>query len=122
MKTAGFAMFSAYSRWPSRFADAACLCINTSGMSSRWAVGHLPLADGIAAISSAGMAAMESYPFKDHFTLVKAAIRDHHQSRMSGLVFLLPLILLSMSRISSSHTQTPNQSLEPTAGRCNVHV
>jgi hypothetical protein len=66
---------------------------------------------------SPGTVAMALCPFRAHFTLVKAALRDHHQSRMSGLVFLLRLIPFIMSSLSFTHTQTPNQSLERTADR-----
>src|SRR5439155_26011500 len=85
-----------------------------NGTSSRWAAGHLPPAHGIAAICSAGTAATASYPFKDHFTLAKAALRVHHQLRMSSLVSRLLLILSSMSSVSSSHADMPNQSMRPT--------
>jgi len=115
MQTAAFGTSSGCSLWRSRSARFASPCTITSGTTWPWGAGLSPRARGIAAICSPGTVAMASCPFRAHFTLVKAALRDHHQSRMSGLVFLLRLIRFIMSNVSSSHTQTPNQSLEPTA-------
>jgi len=96
-------------------ADFAFPYITTSGMNWRWAAGHLQLAHGIAATCSLGMVAMALFPFEGHFTLAKAALPDHPQSLMSGLVSLRRSILCSMLSVSSSHTKTPNQSIKPMA-------
>ena len=120
MQKAAFGTSSEYSRWPSRSAHFAFPYITTNGTNSPWAAGHLPLAYDIAATCSPGTAAMESFPFRGHFTLAKAALPDHPQSLMSGLVSLLRLIPYSMSSVSSSHTKAPNQSLQLTAGRSDI--
>ena len=115
MQKAAFVRSSGCLRWLSRSARFACPCTITSGTNSRWEVGPSPPARGIAAICSPGTAAMASCLFKAHFTLDKAAPPIHRPLRTSSLVSLLRSILFSMSSVSSSRIETPNQSLQPTA-------
>jgi hypothetical protein len=115
MQIVALSTSSGYLRWPSPSARFVFPCITTSGTNLPLAVGHLPLAHVTAATNSFGMAAMALSLFVDHFTLRRAALRNHPQSPMSNLVFLLQSILFSMSSVSSNHSETPNRSLEPTA-------
>src|SRR5437870_13172379 len=102
-----FGTLSGYWRWLSRSARLAFRCMDTSGTNLRWGAGHSPLAHVTAATCSLGTVAVASSRFADHFTLASAVLRNHPQLPMSSLVFLLRLILFSMSSVSSSHTKTP---------------
>lgn len=117
MHTAAFGTSSGCSLWRSCSARFASPCTITSGTTSRWGAGLSSRGSGIAAICSPGTVAMASYPFRARFTPVKAALRDHHQSRMTDSVFPLRLIPFIMSSVSSSHTQTPDQAPEGTSDR-----
>jgi hypothetical protein len=117
MQTGVFSTWSGYLPWRSRSERVALPYITTSGTSSRWGAGNLPLARDIVATSSSGTGKRASSRFADHFTLAKALLPDHPQWLMSRLVFLLRLIRFSMSNASSSHAQTPNQTMELTASR-----
>src|SRR6266550_7301663 len=116
-QTGAFSTSSGYLRWQSRSARFAFPYITMSGTSSRWAAGNLPLAHDIAATNLCGTGTAALSQFADHFTLLKAVLPRHPQLLMRSLVFLLRLSRFSMSSVSSSHTQTPNQSLQPTASR-----
>jgi hypothetical protein len=115
MQIAALSTSSGYLRWLSRCVRFTFPFIITSGTNSRWAAGHLPLAHVTTATNSFGMVAMASSRSVDHFTLGRAVLRNHRQSPMSSLMFLLQSILFSVSSVSFSRTETPNHSLEPTA-------
>ena len=115
MQTGVFSTSSGYLRWRSRSERFALPYITTSGTSSQWAAGNLQLAHDIAATSSCRTGARASSRFAGHFTPAKAVLPVHRPSRTSSLVSLLRSILFSMSSVSSSHTETPNQSMKPTA-------
>jgi hypothetical protein len=117
MQTAAFGTSSGCSLWPSRSARFAFPSIITSGTNSPWEAGPSQPAHHIAATYSLGMVATVSSPFAAHFTLDKAAPPIHHPLRKSSLESLLESILLSMSSIFSSRSETPNQALERTADR-----
>ena len=91
-------------------------------MASSWGVGRLQPALGTKAFSLVGMAGKDSCRFKGHFTLVTSLVREHHQLRTSVWVSVLQSILFSMLSSSFIHVVTPNQSLEPTAGRCDDQI
>ena len=111
MPTGVFSTSSGYLRWRSRSERFALPYITMNGTSSQWAAGNLQLAHDIAATNSCGTGARASSRFAGHFTPAKAVLPVRPRWLMSRLVFPLRLIRFSMSSASSSHAQTPNQSM-----------
>ena len=123
MQTGVFSTSSGYLRWRSPSERFTLPYITMSGTSSQWAAGNLQLAHDIVATSSCGTGARASSRFTDHFTLAKVVLLHHPQSLTRSLVFRLRLEPFQyVERFFQSRPKRSNQSLEPTAGRCDDQI